>query len=62
MIGCNNWKEYKDKCAYNEITDFIKIYSTNEDEFKLYFDLYSSGISLMSNISRTLYEKDYRRH
>lgn len=33
---------------YDEITDFIKSYSTNEEQFKLYFDLYSSGISLMS--------------
>ncbi len=38
---------------YNEITDFIKTYSTNDDEFKLYFDLYSSGVSLMSNIFET---------
>ncbi len=35
---------------YDEITDFIKTYSTSEDEFKLYFDLYSSGISLMSGV------------
>lgn len=34
---------------YDEITDFIKTYSTSEDEFKLYFGLYSSGISLMSD-------------
>lgn len=35
---------------YGEINDFIKTYSTSEEEFKLYFDLYTSGISLISEI------------
>lgn len=35
---------------YDEITDFIKTYSTNEDQFMLYLGLYSSGISLMSGV------------
>lgn len=35
---------------YGEINDFIKTFSSSEEEFKLYFDLYVSGISLISEI------------